>query len=232
MGDTLAVLIEEVQYEIGHDVSPAVGKNFREHIKARIRREDRRLYHDFDWPHLEVWETIDLSAGERYYDIPGGLSLDTVQSIWRWWGERWDPLDRGIPLEAFSVHNSDADERNEPVQLWRPYGAAQIEIWPIPSASITDGLRFIGKAPYSPLIEEDDVCALDTDLVVLHAAGELARRYRTEDANIILARAKQHYETLKSRCQRGGIRVDFTRGPQPIRSKGFADKLIIGVDRE
>ena len=55
MNDTLATLIEEVQYELIQVASPAVGQNFREHIKARINREYRRLYEDFDWPDLIYW---------------------------------------------------------------------------------------------------------------------------------------------------------------------------------
>lgn len=230
MGDTLATLVEEVQYELIQVASPAVGQNFRDHIKARIRREYRRLYHDFDWPDLIDWYDIETSAGQRYYDFPADAALETTIRIYQRWGGQFHPIDRGFDPTVYNGVNSDEDVRSDPVQRWRAKGT-QIELWPIPASNALT-LRFVAKRPFVPLTDEDDVCDLDTDLVVLHAAAQLARRYSDEEANLILGRAKQHYDTLKSRTQRGATKVNFAAGaPSPAR-RGFADKTIIGVRSE
>ena len=228
MGDMLATLVEETQYELLQVASPAAGQNFREHIKARIRREYRRLYHDYDWPHLIDWTDLLTQAGERYYDWPADAALDTTIEVWRQWGGTWSPVDRGIDPEHYNAFDSDDDTRSDPVLRWRPKGSAQIELWPVPS---TDDLklRFVVKTPFTPLVEEDDRCDLDTDLVVLHAAAQLARRHSSEDAAIILARAQQHYNTLKSRLIRKGNKVNFASGAPEAWRPGFSEKQRVGV---
>lgn len=227
MGDTLATIIEEVQYELVQVASPAVGTQFREQIKARIRREYRRLYHDFDWPDLIDWYDTETSAGERFYDFPDEASLNTTSAIYVRWGNQWIKLDRGIDPDHYNAHDSDADGRSDPVQRWRPKGT-QVEFWPIP-ASDENTLRFVAKRPFTPLVDEDDICDLDTDLIVLHSAAQLARRYSNDEAALILARADQHYKTLKSRSQRGGIKVNFAAGGSERGRSGFGGKTLIGV---
>jgi hypothetical protein len=228
MNDTLATLIAEVQYEITQVASPAVGQTFREHIKARINREYRRLYNDFDWPDLIEWSDKPLAAGQRYYDWPTGVSLPTTQIIWRRWGNEWLPIERGITPEHYNAFDSDDDVRSDPVQAWRPKGREQIEVWPIPAGS-GQTLRFVAKRAFTPLVEESDICDLDTDLIVLHASAQLARKYDSDEANLILARAKQHYDVLKSRNGRGATKVNFAAGAPRPAGQGFRDKTIVGV---
>lgn len=227
MGDTLATLIEEVQFELVQIASPAAGQNFREHIKARINREYRRLYHEHDWPELIDWYDLTTSAGERYYDFPENAALETTIAIYQKYGNIWNPaLVRGIEPEHYNAFDSDLNARSDPAQRWRPKGG-QIEIWPIPATETT--VRFVAKRPFVRLIEESDICDLDTDLVVLHAAAQLARRYNDQEANLILARATSHYDVLKSRKSRGALKANFASGGDKPPRMGFADKTIIGV---
>lgn len=228
MGDTLATLVEEVQYELVQVASPASGQNYREHIKARIRREYRRLYHDHDWPHLIGWYETETQAGERYYDFPDEAALETTISIWRRWGDEWCEIRRGITPDLYNINDSDDDIRTDPIERWRPLPNGQVEFWPIP-ASNSLRVLFVAKRPFTQLVDEDDVCDLDTDLVVLHAAAQLARRYDADEASLILGRAQQHYATLKSRTIRGGNKVNLAGGPPSRSQKGFANKQIIGV---
>lgn len=231
MGDTLATLIEEVQYELVQVASPAAGQQFREHIKARIRREYRRLYDEHDWPHLIEWHDISTQAGERYYDYPEGVSLQTTIAIWRRWGGEWSELCRGIEPDLYNAHDSDDDARTDPIMRWRPYGEEQIEFWPIPATNDLT-LRFVAKQPFAQLVDESDICRLDTDLVVLMSAAQLARRYDNAEAALILARGEQRFDTLKNRSSRGANKVNMASGGrQPVRA-GFSDKIIVGVRSE
>lgn len=228
MGDTLATLIEEVQYELVQVASPAAGQNFREHIKARIRREYRRLYHEHDWPDLIEWYDFDSAAGQRYYDWPTGTSLETTLAIYPRVGNLWqEPLHRGLDPSHYNAFDSDADARVDTPQRWRPTNG-QLEIWPMPaSGNLT--FRVVAKRPFTPLVDEDDRCDLDTDLVVLFSAAQLARRYDNDEANLILARATQHYDVLKSRKSRGALKVNFASGGDNGVRPGFRDKTIVGV---
>lgn len=228
MGNTLATLIEEVQFELVQVASPSAGQNFREHIKARIRREYRRLYQEHDWPDLIDWYDITTSAGQRYYDYPTNASLDTTIAIYQKFSNVWNPpLVRGIEPPHYTAFDSDTGARADPALRWRAKGK-QLEIWPVP-ASTGLILRFVAKRPFVPLVQESDVCDLDTDLVVLHAAAQLARRYNDTEANLILARATSHYNTLKARKSRGALKVNFATGADQPPHRGFADKTIIGV---
>jgi hypothetical protein len=228
MPDTLGTLVQEVQYETVQVADPAVGQNFREHIKARINREYRRLYNDFDWPHLREWVDVELEDGARYYDYPDDLALEQVQAVFVKWGGQWTPLDRGIRPTEYNAFDSDLDARSDPTQRWAPYGREQFEVWPIPASDNTTTLRFGVKRAFTPLVDESDLCDLDTDLIVLFSAAHIMRRYDDKEAALVMGRAMQHYETLKLRGQTGRPAVNFTGGPATPR-RGFADKVIVGV---
>lgn len=230
VGDTLATLVEEVQYELSHVVTPAVGQNFRDHIKNRIRREYRRLYHDFNWRHLRRWTDLQIAAGQRYYDYPEGASVETITAVYVKWSGRFHPINDDLTVIDYNSHNSDDDVRVDPIQKWRPYGADQLEVWPLPASAVS--LRFEMKAPFEQMTEESDTCALDTDMVVLFVASELARRSDDKEAALLLARAQQHYDTLKLRSRGASKPVNLAGGgATPGRDIGFGGKTIIGVER-
>ena len=111
---------------------------------------------------------------------------------------------------------------------WQPRGT-QFELWPMPAANELP-VRFVAKRPFTPLVDEADVCDLDTDLIVLHTAAELARRFNNDDANMLLGRAQQHYQSLKARNNRGAAKINFAAGG-PRTQMGFANKTLIGIAR-
>jgi len=210
VGDTLATLVEEVQYELNQVVSPAAGQNFREHIKNRIRREYRRLYNDFNWPELRSWSDKSTSAGQRYYNYPTGVELKTVQDVYVLWGDRYHRIERGIEPHHYNAYNSDQGARLDPTLRWAPYGPTQVEIWPIPASA--SSLRFVAKRAFAQMVDEDDRCGLDTDLVVLFSAAALTKN--DGEKVELLARAQAHYSALKQRLTRGNVKINFARGPE------------------
>lgn len=228
LGATLGELISDVQEEISSSTSPAIGLNFRDTIKSRINREYKRLFHDFDWPHLTTWSTRATAAGQRYYDLPDDLALETIADIYRRFGGEWHKLKRGLEPTHYNGQDSDDGYRSDPPLRWRPYGAEQIEIWPTPASAST--LRFVGKRAYNPLVDESDTCDLDSDLIVLFAAGKLLKRRGANDADIVLAEAAAHYRTLRQRSQTGEV-FNFAAGA-PVDFDPFGgmdDRVFIGV---
>jgi hypothetical protein len=227
MADTLATLIEEVQFELFQVVSPAVGQNYRDFIKARLRREYRRLYDDFNWPDLRVWQDKTLSAGENFYDLPTGWSLTNLTHIFYRWGSTWIPVPRGIDVTLYNAIDSDGGNRADPVQRW-DWRNGQVEVWPIPATDATV-MRLVGKQPFVQMVDEDDLCLIDADTVILFAAGELARRTNTEESALLLARAEGRYGAVRQRQQTGTNKLNFAAGAPKGYRHGFEDKTIIGV---
>jgi hypothetical protein len=227
--DTLATLTEEVQYELGHVASPSAGQNFREHIKSRIRREYRRLYHDHNWRHLRARTDIAMVAGQRYYDYPEAAELETIIEMHVKWSGTWNPVTDDMCEMDYNAFDSDLGVRTDPIQKWRPYDVDQFEVWPLPASAYT--LRVVTKRPFTQLVEESDRCDLDTDLVVLHVAAELLRKQDDKEAALVLGRASQHYDTLKSRARASRRTINLAGGPN-LRQTGFRDKIIVGVTGE
>lgn len=227
-GATFATLIEEVQYEIGHVVSPAAGQNYREHIKSRIKREYRRLYHDHNWRHLREREDVVINAGQRYYDYPDGAELETIIEMYVRHGASWIPITDDFDDTDYNGMDSDEDVRSDPVQKWRPYGVDQFEIWPMPASATT--IRVIRKKPFEALTDEDDRCLLDTDVVVLHAAAELLRKQDDKEAALVLGRASQHYDTLKMRARASRRTVNMTG--QGVSPRDPRNKVFVGVSSD
>jgi hypothetical protein len=226
-GATLGELIEEVQYEVGDSTSPAVGQAFRAHIANRIRRVYRKLYFDHDWRHLREWRDISTAAGQRYYDYPSGVVLEQVTSVHIKWSDDWQPLLDGLQIEDMNAFDSDDGVRSDPALCWRPYGPSQIEVWPIPASAYP--VRFVTRKAFTPLVDEDDRCDLDTDLVVQFAAARILAPRDPDEARLVMALAQQHYDTLKTRARTAARRVTFADGGGSPARKGFRDKIIVGV---
>lgn len=226
-GDTLATLVQEVQYELSQVVTPAAGQNFREHIKNRIRREYRRLYHDHNWRHLRKWTDVPLSAGQRYYNYPAGVTVETVIEIYVQWGIEWLPITDSLIPEMYNGMNSDLGQRSDPVQRWRPYSDTQLEVWPLPAAA-SSHLRFVHKAPFAALVDESDRCALDTDLVVLFAASRLAGRSDEKEAARLDADARSHYATIKARSH-AATKANLAGGGEAS-PRDPRNRTIVGVE--
>lgn len=224
MADTLTTLVEEVQYELSQSASPAVGVNFREHIKNRIRRVYRWLWNDYNWPHLEEWFEKPLQAGQRYYDFPDGISLETINSVWRIWSGTRERIERGIDPSHYGFRDSDADSRADPVLRWAPKGA-QFEVWPMPASDVC-AIQFVAKRPFVQMVEDDSLCLLDTDLVVLFSAGHLIAKFNEKESNRILLRAERTYSKLKSRQRRTAKVVNLAGICEP---KDDRPRFMVGV---
>lgn len=220
-GATLGALIQGVRIAARYDPNPALSLNLNPAIIQTIQHTQERLYEEFDWPFLRVRRDKVMAAGQRYYDFPVDINLERVQRIDIRYGDRWLPVNRGITLDHYNAHDSDADARLDPVQRWDVTDNGdgdQLEVWPIP---ITDGanLRFTGIRNLKPLIETSDVSDLDDQLIILYAAGELLGGAKNPLAQVKFSEAKQLKEILHGRVQKtrnntvsfAGSMVDDTR---------------------
>jgi hypothetical protein len=196
---TLGELVQLVRSEAKHSLSPAQGRAFEDHIKNSLRRIQTRLWQDFKWPHLTVEKDKAINAGQRYYDLPPEIILESVKEVRVRHAGQWLPeIPQGIVMEHYNSFDPTLDQRSDPVQRWdiAKNGLEQIELWPLP-ASNGDTLRIIGVRNLNPLIAESDRCDLDSDMLVLFVAAELLVKSEPELAKEKLGSARSLYTRLK-----------------------------------
>lgn len=204
-GTTLGQLVQDLRIEAGLDPNPALSLNAVPRLEQLIRREQERLYEQFDWPFLRITRDVTLQAGDRYYDIPNDMNLERIERIDYFWGDKWYQLERGIDVSHYNIHDSDADVRQEPASRWdvKDTGTKeQVEIWPIP---VTNGrlIRFTGIRKLKPLVTQADRADLDDIMIVLFAAAEYMGEGKPE-AQIKRQKANDRMTTLKSRVTQTG----------------------------
>lgn len=197
----LLSLVAQLRAETGRTQNVAVGIDEVDNLKEMLRRTQETLYDDYDWPHLRVEKKLDLQAGQRYYDMPSGLSFDRIEDIKLRYNGVYIEIERGIKFEDYSSFDSNAatPDRSEPALKWdvRHTGSSeQIEIWPIPSSNDQD-LYFTGTKTLGALVQESDTADLDDRLIVLFAAAEILSRQKSNDAQAKLELANKRLRTLQ-----------------------------------
>lgn len=197
-GTQFLQLVTMLRAELGRSTSTALGVADLPALHQAINRAYATLYLK-DWQHLRrEFPKIGLAAGQRYYDMPAQLDSDRVERTVVWWNGEPYPLCKGIGFEHYAAYDSTIDERNSPAARWdvRFTGTTdQIEIWPVP-ADNQQTLQFVGKTKFARLVNDIDVCRLDDDLVVLHAAARLAVSRKANDAAMFASDASALLEEL------------------------------------
>ena len=214
--------------ETGMSLNPAHGINSLETFKYHLRQQQKRLYHDYDWPILYGYHDILCQAGQRYYDFP--VDPESLEKTEIKWSASWEPLPFGISGDHYTARDSDEDIRSDPVECWQfylnPAGAdstadnIQFEVWPLPATDDVSTVRFWGKRALPALTSNDDKAILDDLLIVLYAAAKILKG---PDREAKLAEARAHYATMKRRSSRmdsfvlGGEPSNVGKRPGPVR---------------
>lgn len=176
-GATLRQLISDLRDELRRANSPSASPDDVPSLRRTINHVYRILYLDNDWPFLNrLFDKITLNAGQRYYDFPDGLDPDRVITAHIWWSSIAEPINRGITLEDYNAYDPTANQRSSPALKWdvRFTGTKeQIEVWPLPGDE-SQTLQFFGTQAAPALVNDTDICLLDSDVIVLYAAAELA----------------------------------------------------------
>lgn len=174
------------------------GADSVQRIKNTLRRTQQVLYDDpsNDWAFMRMWVSKNIVAGSIYYDLPEGINIERIEAVYLIDNTLPIQLVRGIGEEQYLIYDTDNPAiRAYPLENWdiRWTGAAtQVEVWPRPSQNCT--IKFKGLRPLRPLINDDDVCDLDDNLIVLFAAAEelLAKDPTEANMRMQLARSLLH----------------------------------------
>ena len=202
-GKTLLKLLQDLRAEIRASGNAAHNASAREGQVVLLNRVQEDIYDRHDWPMLRIERTLDVQAGQRYYDTPGDINIDRLECIEVRYGQQWCPLHYGINADHYSAWDSDLDERSWPVERWQIYEDEQIELWPVPAAnadtvSLDGRLKITGIKKLQPLVADDDVAMLDDRLIVLFAAAESLAASGAKDAAAKLDAAQKRERMLTS----------------------------------
>lgn len=209
-GLNLTQLIYNLRVEIGQSTNPAVSRSTRSRFIGLLNRVQRRLFEDFEWPFLNIYRDIQMQAGSRYYDFPDDIRMDRAVRVEVKYGGRWQKVGYGITNKELNQYDSDNDDRSDPVWRWDYYLAdgsetPQLEVWPIPATNATEStkegyIRVYGQQTLTEMVDDDDTCLLDADLIVLYTAAEILAKLKSPDAEAKLENANTLYTKLKGRA--------------------------------
>lgn len=211
-GTTFAELETQLRDELGRTTEAGLRSGDRSSIRQKLRRVYESLEASYAWPFLRKTERISLSAGQRFYDPPPNINLDRIEEIKVWYGDNPQDISRGIGSRQYASFDSASDERSDPTLAWDirwdgdgDTGTAQIEVWPIP-ASDSMFLEIKGVQAISRLVDDDDVCLLDDNLVVLVTAAQMLKGQKSDDAEDVASSAATLYGKLTGNIAESGRR--------------------------
>ncbi len=228
-GTQLVTLVTMLRAELGDSLQASLGLNVLQTYKMRLKREQERLYHGWDWQNLRGKHDVLMKAGQRYYDFP--VTPETVEKIEVKFSNIWMPVVKGISGSDYSMFPLDTPY--DPVQKWDyyldPAGAdssvdnLQFEVWPIPAVDDVSTMRFWGKRALPPLTSDNHKAILDDQLIVLYTAATLIKDGETR--KLKLAEADSYYKSIKKRIS--GSDIIYQQQPQ----KALAPSVIfVGLD--
>ena len=204
---TLSEMLTELRLEARISADVAHGTHLQTRYTGLLRRTQEEVYHSYDWPNLNVVQSVTIAPGQRYATYPDSLDFEGIRAVFQQTADDdWQELDYGIDAQHLNVSDSDAGETSGNVASWQNYlslSAEQVntnmfEVWPLPDRAVT--LRFEGKRKLFPLVDpETDRSTVDGVIVVLHAAAELLAGQKAEDATIKIQKAQQRFDLMRQR---------------------------------
>src|SRR5271157_4101605 len=234
-------MVYMLRSELRRSVHPNVGVDELPELQQAINRQYAVCWAKYDWPFLcGFFPAVPLSAGQRYYQFPAGLTYDRVKAVSVYFSGVPQRVERGISFEDYALFDPDggsvvgaftgefsaefgsAGAFSDPVLRWdvRAGSASseQFEVWPVPSSN-TQFIRFFGYLASPYLVNDSDLCWLDDMLVVLFAAADLLALDESEPrvglppaATLKLQVATAYYNSLISNAGMGRRTVALGQG--------------------
>jgi len=138
------------------------------------------------------------------------VDFDSVNKVWVRHSSVWSPVVFGIGPDDYSLYNSEENFQSFPPLKW-DYAADTnlLEVWPVPDQTGT--LRIEGRRALAPLVNDADVCTLDSDLIILFAAAEALAERKSPRAQVAQAKAQNLLRNILRR-QRSNKTEPFILG--------------------
>lgn len=219
-GVTLGALITDLREELQQSTSPSLGQSYRATLRQKLQTTQEWLWDEFTWPFLRLRENVSLQAGSRYYSFPANAPLEAIKAIKVKYSGRWLPVSRGITMDDYATHDSDLDERTDPVQKWdvlHTGSVEQIEVWPLPATNGTNNLRIFAQKPLAPFISDSAVCTLDSRLLLWFTASDILTKSNPEESKRFLGKGTKLLSTLQGRTS-DSTPLNFASGRRSTRA--------------
>lgn len=219
-----AQLVTALRAELERSTDPAAGVADLPTLKQVIARNYEATYQDYDWPHLTtIFDKIPLNAGQRYYDFPDDCDYDDIEQIVVWWNAQPVPIERGIGFEEYATYDSEEGATSDPIVKWDVRSTdthEQMEVWPIPGSN-EQSLQIRGQRKFEPLVNDEDLCRIDDQIVVLASAVELLPAKSRTAVQAKLAAAQSRINRVKSRSKAASpsVRIGLGRSNRPLYGK-------------
>lgn len=199
---TLVKLLDMYRAKCRLSFNPAHNNQDEDRQIRSLQATQEWLWDDYDWPLLRVERTINLQAGQRYYDLPDDLHIDRISKAEVYHDTAYCELKPGIDAVHYTAYNSDLDERQWPPQRWRISEDEQFEIWPIPDTNadlttLEGTVKLTGIRNLNPLVAATDRADLDDWLIVLYASAEYLTGKGDKTASVIQQQANARYAKLR-----------------------------------
>lgn len=178
---TLGDLRSDLLARLGMGAMGASGGANQSLMDSLLRDAQLQLYRLQDWKHLQDYQDITCGIGQNLYDYPtSGVMGSDGCSLYRRVlhvdvkiSNQWVRLKEGITTTMWST----MDLQTQPQRFER---YAQILTYPKASAAYTLRVWFV--ADMLPLTQDNHLCTLDDEMVLLHAVANGKAHYRHPDA--------------------------------------------------
>ena len=194
----LSELIERVQIEASLALGAAFGKAQRVHIIGLLNRVQRDLARDRDWDELKTHIVIPTVIGTKTYSIPNTMNYEGMETLHARDGTDLHKIELGFgPRELAAI--DPATTNSWPIHAWRlsPLSVSDFEVWPNPDRVASIDIE--GQKKPALLVDDDDFCTLDADVLALRVAGQLLAKSSPREADLKFANADRAILSLQAR---------------------------------
>lgn len=231
-GTSLVNLVEQLKSEVGQSVLTTAGLDDLSALKNCIRGVQEDLYDSYDWPHMQVTDTVAMVAGTFRYDVPSLLNYERVEEAKLYYNGQFRDVEYGIGFAEYNLFNSlksPTPDKSDPALKWdlrSVSGALKIEVWPVPATSSVATLYLSGIRKLAALTADSDTCDIDGRLIVLTAALPILADQESPRLGVVKEMAARRLGIVKGRVRKSG---DFVLRGDLQRAGSYRGQTIIQV---
>ncbi len=205
-GVTLLEMATDLRATLGYSLNISHGVDQQPALYAALKRTQIELWRMHDWPEFYIEVDTATTASQQVVGVPSQLDFNMLNDVfWRPQGERRRQL---LTYGIWSAQRSSSDFANfgdtgSPVTRYAFNASTsgqptdKLELWPVPN--IPGILTCAGRIELLPLIAEDDVCTLDSELIIAQAATPIMMRNKDPTAQLQATKMQALFNKLRAR---------------------------------
>ena len=210
---TLLEMKRDLRVELGMDPDVNLHTHVNDTHVGMLQRVQRLLYDNETWPSLRAKFSVDVSALATSLALPAGLDPGAISEVYVL------DMDATSSRPYLIKHGWDENEKVSadpetptwPVYRWQLEAPADavttdfdrtVTFWPYPDRDCR--FIFYGRRALGTFTDDAHYSTLDSDLIVLQAAAEIAAQKEMPDAPLKASAANRRKENILAR-ERGDV---------------------------